>query len=204
MRAEERRGKERRGKEYQRPVEVGVLADYSLGESPEVRLELQQQQGYNFSVGGLGGLGLFLLTPGGLPDVSLCRTRPRGLQLKRGSVQHLQIALHDHFLLPTHSSQATLCAKAEKSANRGVQSTQGLSTGPYSSSHPKLLPAFPLPTSASDEGEKNDALYGHCKKPFMQPQLSHRECVALTHAAQAHWRPVLEAEIEKVASVHQP
>lgn len=47
---------------------------------------------------------------------------------------HLQIALHNHFLLPTHSSQAALCTKAEKSANRGVQSTQGLSTGPYSSS----------------------------------------------------------------------
>lgn len=59
---------------------------------------------------------------------------PRGLPLKRGSVLHLQIALHNHFLLPTHSSQAALCAKAEKSANRGVQSTQGLSTGPYSSS----------------------------------------------------------------------
>ena len=43
-------------------MEVRVLADYSLGESPEVRLDLQQQQGYNFSVGGLGGLGLFLLT----------------------------------------------------------------------------------------------------------------------------------------------
>lgn len=71
---------------------------------------------------------------GGLPDVSLCRTGPRGLLLKRGSVLHLQIALHNHFLLPTHSSQAALCAKAEKSANRGVQSNQGLSTGRYSSS----------------------------------------------------------------------
>lgn len=66
--------------------------------------------------------------------MSLCRTGPRGLLLKRGSVLHLQIALHNHFLLPTHSSQAALCAKAEKSTNRGVQSTQGLSTGPYSSS----------------------------------------------------------------------
>ena len=43
------------------------------------------------------------------------------------------------------------------------------------------LPGLPPRMSASDEGEKNDALYGHCKKPFMQPQLSHRECVALTH-----------------------
>lgn len=77
---------------------------------------------------------LTVAAAGGLPDVSLCRTGPRGLLLKRGSVLHLQIALHDHFLLPTHSSQAGLCAKAEKSANRGVQSTQGLSTGPYSSS----------------------------------------------------------------------
>lgn len=35
--------------------------------------------------------------------------------------------------------------------------------------------------SASDEGEKNDALYGHCKRPFIKPQLNRRECVALTH-----------------------
>jgi len=82
------------------------------------------------------GCGLFLAVAaaGGLPDVSLCRTGPRGLPLKRGSVLHLQIALHNHFLLPTHSSQAALCAADEKSANRGVQSTKGLSTGPYSSS----------------------------------------------------------------------
>lgn len=43
------------------------------------------------------------------------------------------------------------------------------------------LPGLPPRMSASDEGEKNDALYGHCKKPFIQPQLSHREFVALTH-----------------------
>lgn len=43
------------------------------------------------------------------------------------------------------------------------------------------LHGLPQWMSASDEGEKNDALYGHCKKPFIQPQLSHRECVALTH-----------------------
>lgn len=43
------------------------------------------------------------------------------------------------------------------------------------------LPGLPPRMSASDEGEKNDALYDHCKKPFIQPQLSHRECVALTH-----------------------
>lgn len=63
-----------------------------------------------------------------------CAEPDQGGCLKRGSVLHLQIALHNHFLLPTHSSQTVLCAKAEKSANRGVQSTQGLSTGPYSSS----------------------------------------------------------------------
>lgn len=64
-----------------------------------------------------------------------CCTEPdQGVYLKRSSVLHLQINLHNHFLLPTHSSQAALCAKAEKSANRGVQSTRGLSTGPYSSS----------------------------------------------------------------------
>lgn len=80
------------------------------------------------------GLCLAVAAAGGLPDVSLCRTGPRGLLLKRGSVLHLRIALHDHFLLPTHSSQAALCAKAEKSPNRGVQSTTGPSTGPYSSS----------------------------------------------------------------------
>lgn len=43
------------------------------------------------------------------------------------------------------------------------------------------LPGLPPRMSASDEGEKNDALYGRCKKPFIQPQLSHRESVALTH-----------------------
>lgn len=63
-----------------------------------------------------------------------CAEPDQGGFLKRSSVLHLQIALHNHFLLPTHSSQTVLCAKAEKSANRGVQSTQGLSTGPYSSS----------------------------------------------------------------------
>ncbi|KAI4825543.1 hypothetical protein KUCAC02_021223, partial [Chaenocephalus aceratus] len=133
---------------------------------------------------------------------------PRGLLLKRGSVQHLQIALHNHFLLPTHSSQAALCAKAQKSANRGVQSTQGLSTGPYSSGIEKhlacRLPGLPPRMSASDEGEKNDALYGHCKKPFIHPQRvcsTDRSWLEQNQPAQAHWRPVLEAGIEKVASV---
>lgn len=63
-----------------------------------------------------------------------CAELNQGICLKRSSVLHLQITLHNHFLLPTHSSQAALCAKAEKSTNRGVQSTLGLSTGPYSSS----------------------------------------------------------------------
>lgn len=63
-----------------------------------------------------------------------CAELDQGVRLKRSSVLHLQITLHNHFLLPTHSSQAALCAKAEKSTNRGVQSTLGLSTGPYSSS----------------------------------------------------------------------
>lgn len=63
-----------------------------------------------------------------------CAELDQGVRLKRSSVLHLQITLHNHFLLPTYSSQAALCAKAEKSTNRGVQSTLGLSTGPYSSS----------------------------------------------------------------------
>lgn len=44
------------------------------------------------------------------------------------------------------------------------------------------LPGLPPRMSASDEGEKNDVLYSHCKKPFIHPQLHHRECAALTHA----------------------
>lgn len=79
--------------------------------------------------------------------MSLCRMGPRGLPLKRGSVLHLQIALHNHFLLPTRSSQAALCAKVEKSANRGVQSAQGPSTGPYSSS--SLCSSLLLPDQPS-------------------------------------------------------
>lgn len=94
------------------------------------------------------GLRLAAGAVGGLPDVSLCRIGPRGLLLKRSSVLHLQIALHDHFLLPTHSSQAALCAKAEKSSNRGVQYTQGLSTGPYSSSPQSSSPLLHNQTSA--------------------------------------------------------
>lgn len=78
------------------------------------------------------GLCLAVAAAGGLPDVSLCKKGPRGMMLKRVSVLHLQITLHDHFLLLTQSSQAALCAKAR--ANRGVQSTQGPCTGPYSSS----------------------------------------------------------------------
>ncbi|KAJ4937941.1 hypothetical protein JOQ06_002569, partial [Pogonophryne albipinna] len=50
---------------------------------------------------------------------------PRGLLLKRGSVQHLQIALHNHFLLPTHSSQAALCAKAQKAQTEGFSPPRG-------------------------------------------------------------------------------
>lgn len=43
------------------------------------------------------------------------------------------------------------------------------------------LPGLPPRMSVSDEGEKNDALYRNCKKPFIQPQLGYRECTALTH-----------------------
>lgn len=66
--------------------------------------------------------------------ICCCAELDRGGCLKRSSVLDLQIALHNHFLLPTHSSQAVLCTEDEKSANRGVQSTQRLSTGPHSSS----------------------------------------------------------------------
>lgn len=91
----------------------------------------------------LRGMCLAAGAAGGLPDASLCRIGPRGLLLKRSSVLHLQIDLHNHFLLPTNSSQGILCAKAEKSSNRGVQSTQGLSTGPYSSSPQDSSPLSP-------------------------------------------------------------
>lgn len=71
---------------------------------------------------------------GGLPGVSLCWIWPRGPLLKRSSMLHLQ----DHLTRPLPASDPaphsqTLYAGAEKSSHRGVQCTQGLSTGPYSS-----------------------------------------------------------------------
>lgn len=35
------------------------------------------------------------------------------------------------------------------------------------------LSGLPPRMSASNEGEKNEALYGHSKKPFIHPQLDH-------------------------------
>lgn len=61
------------------------------------------------------------------------------------------------------------------------------------------LPGLPPRMSASDEGEKNDALYGRCKKPFIQPQLSHRECVALTHGG---WNRTSTDPVPAVPTLH--
>lgn len=76
------------------------------------------------------------------------KTGPRGLLLERGSVLHLQIALHDHFLLPTHSSQAAQCAKDEKSAiTEGFSPPNGPAQDPI---HPlSNAPPFFSPTSLS-------------------------------------------------------
>lgn len=61
------------------------------------------------------------------------------------------------------------------------------------------LPGLPPRMSASDEGEKNDALYGHCKKPFIQSQLSRRECVALTHGG---WNRTSTDPVPAVPTLH--
>lgn len=62
--------------------------------------------------------------------MSLCKNGPRGLLLKRGSVLHLQITLHDHFLLPTQSSQAALRAKAKKVQTEGFSPPRGPAQDP--------------------------------------------------------------------------
>lgn len=72
-----------------------------------------------------------------------------GVALKRSSVLHLQITLHNHFLLPTHSSQAApVCQGRKKPKQRGsVQPGAEHRTLFILSSPQTLLSQSPTPAS---------------------------------------------------------